>query len=75
MRDPFPNGTRNSERIPEVLDAVEEEWREHPDLRLGQLLSNIAGGDPCLLEDDVLMEKLNAEMDADYYITEDDSEV
>lgn len=36
---------RNPERIPEVLEAVEKEWKEHPDLRLGQLLWKIADGD------------------------------
>lgn len=35
MRDPA--------RIPRVLDALRETWEKHPDLRLGQLLMNIAG--------------------------------
>jgi len=30
---------RKPERIPVVLDAIRKIWEQHPDLRLGQLLS------------------------------------
>lgn len=33
---------RNPERIPEVLAEIERIWRMYPDMRLGQLVSNIA---------------------------------
>lgn len=32
--------TRDSDRIPVVLAAIEWEWKKTPDLRLGQLLMN-----------------------------------
>jgi hypothetical protein len=31
---------RDPERIPKVLSEVEKVWREYPDFRLGQLLTN-----------------------------------
>jgi len=34
--------TRDPERIDEVLEELEEYWKEHPDLRLGQIISNIS---------------------------------
>lgn len=33
---------RDPERIDEVLDELEEYWKDHPDLRLGQIIGNIA---------------------------------
>lgn len=35
---------RNPERIPTILKAIEEVWRQHPDWRLGQLLFNALRG-------------------------------
>lgn len=32
---------RNPNRIPIILNQLEELWKEHPDMRLGQLLVNI----------------------------------
>lgn len=32
---------RDPNRIPRILEMLEIVWRESPDLRLGQLLSNI----------------------------------
>lgn len=58
---------RNEDRIPEVLNALEDEWRDHPDLRLGQLLWKIADGDPFGLEDDELMTRLGEDLSVDYF--------
>ncbi len=50
---------RKCGRISPVIRKLEEVWREHPDLRLGQLLINCAGDkDLFNLEDDELMEAL-----------------
>lgn len=34
---------RNPKRIPEILEAIREVWTEHPDLRLGQLITIAVG--------------------------------
>ena len=52
MRDPG--------RIPEVLNALWAYWIKHPDLRLGQIVSNASSQhrsdpDPYYLEDEDLM--------------------
>ncbi|WP_075936276.1 DUF1040 family protein [Halosegnis longus] len=50
---------RDPDRIPVTLEAVEEYWQEHPDLRLGQLLYKIANEcgyeDPFYMEEDELL--------------------
>ena len=61
---------RNPDRIPEVLDAIEARWRESPDMRLGQLLWAIAGGDPFGMEDTELMRRLDEELEVEYFIGE-----
>jgi uncharacterized protein YihD (DUF1040 family) len=48
---------RDSQRIPRLLPAIEEYWADHPDLRLAQIIGNIAqqngyGTDPYHMEDD-----------------------
>lgn len=48
---------RDAKRIPEVLDAIRKVWETAPDLRLGQLISCLAGTDPFYIEDDKLVEK------------------
>lgn len=52
---------RDPNRIPQVLDAVRKYWERHPDLRLGQIVTNMAGGDPFYFEDDKLLEELESE--------------
>lgn len=53
---------RNPDRIPEILRVIGEVWARNPDLRLGQLMVNVAGKtDPFYLEDDVLLERLKGE--------------
>ena len=54
---------RNQERIPEVLEELEEFWKQNPDLRLGQIIANLnyeimGGNDPFYLEDTDLLELL-----------------
>ena len=34
---------RPKKRIPPILKEIEKIWKQHPDLRLGQLLLNIVG--------------------------------
>ena len=50
---------RDPKRIDAVIEAVKEEWKQVPDWRLGQLITNIsrAAGmeDPFYLEDDQLL--------------------
>jgi len=51
--------TRSRSRISPVIRKLEEVWREHPDLRLGQLLIDCAGDkDLFNLEDDELLEAM-----------------
>ena len=54
---------RNPERIPEVLKELEEFWKQNPDLRLGQIISNLSyesmrNNDPFYMEDKDLLELL-----------------
>lgn len=52
---------RDPERIPEIITLLHAAWTAYPDLRLGQLICNIAeaGGwksnDPFYVEDDVML--------------------
>ena len=56
-------GPRDPARIPDVLSWVAIYWKRHPDLRLGQLLGNMADmSDPYHLEDDVLLQRIKKEM-------------
>ena len=50
---------RDPDRIDGVLAAVGDVWKQYPDLRLGQLLSNVYH-DPALyyVEDDKLVEEV-----------------
>lgn len=50
---------RNPERIDKVLAAISEVWKRYPDLRFGQLISNVFS-EPTLyfIEDDELIEKI-----------------
>ena len=54
---------RDINRIDEVLDKIKTIWKNNPDLRLGQLISNVLQ-DPALYycEDDMLVKYLE-----DYY--------
>lgn len=50
---------RDSKRISKILERLEKIWEKYPDLRLGQLITNVVR-DPTLyyLEDDELLEFL-----------------
>jgi uncharacterized protein YihD (DUF1040 family) len=55
--------TRDKERIDEILNHLEEYWKENPDLRLSQIICNIGtdngyGQDPFYMEDSELLEEL-----------------
>lgn len=51
MRDPA--------RIPAILALLRTAWEESPDMRLGQLVVNVAGtNDPFNVEDDVFLDEL-----------------
>ena len=54
---------RNLDRIPEILKELEEFWKQVPDWRLGQVISNFSyeimgNNDPFYLEDKDLLEIL-----------------
>lgn len=50
---------RDVKRIPIVLNAIQRYWEKHPDLRLAQIVSNMAfPSDPFYLEDDELVKKV-----------------
>lgn len=44
--------TRDPARIERLLGALRSYWQRHPDLRLGQIVWNMAGRDPFYVEDD-----------------------
>lgn len=51
---------RNPERIPEVLKELEKFWKQVPDWRLGQVISNFSyeltgNNDPFYIEDEALL--------------------
>lgn len=52
---------RNSDRIPEMIKELEEFWKQVPNWRLGQVISNLSyellgGNDPFYIDDkDLLM--------------------
>ncbi len=54
---------RNPERIPKIIKELEEFWKQNPNWRLGQLVSNlsyelIGDNDPFFIEDEKLLELL-----------------
>ena len=56
---------RNPERIQEVLKELEEFWKQVPDWRLGQVISNFSyelmgNNDPFYMEDDKLLELIQS---------------
>lgn len=55
---------RDPNRIDEVLEQLKILWKEHPDQRLGQLISNTAyPSDIFNVEDDVMLKRINKEID------------
>lgn len=50
---------RDPNRIPEVLDLIEQLWEKYPDWRLGQLLVNVSDtNDVFYVEDDRVVKGL-----------------
>lgn len=54
---------RNPDRIPEILKELEDFWKQVPDWRLGQVISNFSyemtgNNDPFYIEDKDLLELL-----------------
>lgn len=54
---------RDPKRIPEMLKELEDFWKQVPDWRLGQVISNFSyemtgNNDPFYMEDDDLLELL-----------------
>jgi hypothetical protein len=50
---------RDKNRIPEILKKLEEVWKKNPDLRLGQLISNV-WPQPFFPEDDAFIKAIEA---------------
>jgi len=58
------SGIRDPNRIELLLNKIREVWEKHPDLRLGQLISNQAPQarwGVFYIEDDELLKQLNAD--------------
>ena len=56
----------NSDRIAEVLKAVEKAWRHYPEWRLGQLVENVAvwaGQSVGEIEDDQLSSEIRGHLE------------
>lgn len=53
---------RDPKRINLVLRLLKKYWTQHSDLRLGQLIGNLAGKDFYFFEDDKLVERLTEEL-------------
>lgn len=53
---------RDEERIDRVLEELDDYWHEHPDLRLSQVIGNVAQSynydDPYYMEDEELLAAL-----------------
>lgn len=50
--------SRDPKRISRVLELLKAHWSQNTDLRLGQLVANLAEGDPFYIEDDELEKRL-----------------
>lgn len=48
---------RDPKRIPKVLARIQAFWEKNPDLRLGQLVSNLAGNEDVFYVEDSKMER------------------
>jgi len=50
---------RDPDRIPLILQRIEQVWERYPDLRLGQLLLNVMGDPPLYgIEDEELARRI-----------------
>lgn len=72
--DPYDTDMmRNPERIEPMCEALKEYWNEHPDQRLGQLVTNLSTmHDPFHVEDIVIMNELGMEFEDPLFVDEDE---
>lgn len=59
MMDSMPK--RDPARIAEILSLITQVWKQHPDMRLGQLIVNLLDPKPnpvFMVEDDILRDRL-----------------
>lgn len=64
---------RNPERIPKIIKELEKYWNNHPNWRLGQLISNlsyelIGNNDPFFITDEELLELLKLKNEKKFVI-------
>ncbi len=56
--------TNRKQQIAEILTVIGEYWQARPQLRLGQIVSNMAPGDPHHLSDADLVERLRDQLES-----------
>lgn len=54
---------RDPNRIIPILEKLKEYWLKYPDLRLCQIIVNIAGDNPFYIEDYVFGDRLDRELE------------
>lgn len=67
---------RDPKRITKVLDELEKYWDNHPNWRLGQVMSNLSyellgDNDPFFIEDEMLLELLKLKNEKNLWYTID----
>lgn len=66
---------RDPDRIPQILELLEQLWRRYPDMRLGQLIVNLLDPRPnpiFTIEDETLRERLKSTLDTGVWPTRAD---
>jgi hypothetical protein len=64
---------RDPDRIPEILGLIEQVWRRHPDMRLGQLIVNLLDPRPnpiFAIEDETLRDRLKTVLETSAWPTQ-----
>lgn len=65
---------RNPDRIEPICEALEQRWKESPDMRLGQLVSVLTGqGQTFAVEDTEVMDELGVEFDGAFWADKEDN--
>lgn len=55
----MPNSLYDPSRIKPIIDLLQKQWEEHPQMRLGQLIVNITDStDPFYVEDDTMERRM-----------------
>lgn len=66
---------RNPDRISPICEALEQQWTDAPDMRLGQLVSVLTGPDDTFaVEDTELMDELDIEFEEAFWVSRDKTE-